>query len=114
MKSKSFTIDNPKGTDHPDSLRLCIPTENGDSTGLRVATIPPDRYQTAGGYVETRPWQDMARLLASAPVLLDACQTALAFLKTHFPAEHGNPALGMAWGRLEDAIQVATGEEVES
>jgi len=45
---------------------------------------------------------------------LSACQTALAFMQSHFPDEHGNPALGMAWGCLEDAIQVATGEEVES
>jgi hypothetical protein len=55
-----------------------------------------------------------ARLISSAPTLLNACQTALAFMQSHFPDEHGNPALGMAWGCLEDAIQVATGEEVES
>jgi hypothetical protein len=52
-----------------------------------------------------------ARLIASAPELLDACRVALSVFKAQFPYEHGNPEVGCAWGALEHAIAKATNNQ---
>lgn len=45
-----------------------------DSGTSAIATILPERVQTAGGYAETRPDIETARLFAAAPELLKAVQ----------------------------------------
>ncbi len=37
-------------------------------------------------------------------VLLSACQRALALIKDHWPYDHGQEDVGLAWGELEQAI----------
>jgi hypothetical protein len=64
----------------------------------------------------TRGWDEAedeanARLIASAPELLDACKAALAMFKKQFPLEHGNHELGATWGMLEGAIFKAEGRD---
>jgi hypothetical protein len=39
--------------------------------------------------------------------LLAACEKALAFIKSKYPREHGQPDVGEAWGALERAIEKA-------
>ena len=43
-----------------------------DSGTSAIAVILPERFQTAGGYAETRPDIETARLFAASPELLDA------------------------------------------
>lgn len=45
-----------------------------DSGTPPIAVILPERFQTAGGYAETRPDIETARLFAAAPELLKAVQ----------------------------------------
>ena len=45
-----------------------------DSGTPPIAVILPERFQTAGGYSETRPDIETARLFASAPELLEIAQ----------------------------------------
>lgn len=45
-----------------------------DSGTSPIAVIHPERFQTAGGYAETRPDIETARLFAAAPELLEIAQ----------------------------------------
>jgi hypothetical protein len=54
-------------------IRATIPGMEGFS----IATVHPERVQTAGGYIVTRDDWETARLLASAPELLAALRDCL-------------------------------------
>jgi len=77
--------------EHPDILHLCLPAEDGSSTGIRVASIEPDRYQTAGGDYQTSPEWDIARCLAAAPTMLAALELAQTTLQRLRPSHAHGP-----------------------
>jgi hypothetical protein len=73
--------------EHPDTLHLCLPAKNGSSTGIRVATIEPDHFQTAGGDMSSRPAWETARMLAAAPNMLAALREMIR-ATAHYGGSH--------------------------
>ena len=50
-----------------------------------------------------------ARLIASAPCLLETCKQALKFMENNYIAEHDNRDVGRIWELLETTIKQAEG-----
>lgn len=65
----------PTPPDHFDRIRLEVPDYRDDlPSGILVATLEPDRYQTCGGYWMTRPHVELAALLANAERMRNALE----------------------------------------
>lgn len=48
--------------------------------------------------------QDTAVPTGLMTTMLDACQTALALVESHWIEDHGREDVGVTWGRLSDAV----------